>query len=197
MSQIFFTADTHFGHENIIKFCKRPFKSVKNMDNQILCNINNIVKKEDTLIHLGYFGFQNRNNLKSIKGQIIGKFILIAGNHDNNNLRNECEIQNIIMKLGKYNCYLIHDPNKINLTLLKIKKIDFVICGHVHEKWKHKWLKGNIPMINVGTDVWNFKPVSKSTILNYYNNLMKEKNKSIFILFLQKFRRKNEFTSKG
>ena len=29
---IFFTADTHFGHNNVIRFCDRPFSSAAEMD---------------------------------------------------------------------------------------------------------------------------------------------------------------------
>ncbi len=32
MQKIFFTADTHFGHENVIQFDKRPFASADEMD---------------------------------------------------------------------------------------------------------------------------------------------------------------------
>lgn len=32
---------------------------------------------------------------------------------------------------------------------------NWLLCGHIHEKWKTKE-----KMINVGVDVWDFKPVS-------------------------------------
>ena len=32
MGKVFFTADMHFGHENVIKFDKRPFETVEKMD---------------------------------------------------------------------------------------------------------------------------------------------------------------------
>ncbi len=32
----FFTADLHFGHANIIKYCKRPFTDVAAMDRALI-----------------------------------------------------------------------------------------------------------------------------------------------------------------
>ena len=29
---IYFTADTHFGHENVIRFCGRPYATAAEMD---------------------------------------------------------------------------------------------------------------------------------------------------------------------
>ncbi len=33
-----YTADPHFGHENILRFCQRPFRSTSEMDAAILAN---------------------------------------------------------------------------------------------------------------------------------------------------------------
>ncbi len=44
-----YTADPHFGHENILKFCKRPFKNTDEMDNAIIRNLWSCVQPEDEL----------------------------------------------------------------------------------------------------------------------------------------------------
>ena len=79
---IWFTADTHFGRADIIRYCHRPFASVEEMDETLLRNINDRVKPGDTLYHLGDFAFRNgrpaiyRDQIK------CRRLILIMGNHD-------------------------------------------------------------------------------------------------------------------
>jgi calcineurin-like phosphoesterase family protein len=49
MPNTWFTADFHFGHNNIIRYCNRPFRSVEEMDQTILERLNASVKPNDTL----------------------------------------------------------------------------------------------------------------------------------------------------
>ena len=53
MQKIFFTADTHFGHENVIQFDKRPFSSASEMDEEMIKRWNNKVGKGDLVYVLG------------------------------------------------------------------------------------------------------------------------------------------------
>lgn len=34
--KVFFTADLHFGHENVLRFDKRPFQTVAEMDEELI-----------------------------------------------------------------------------------------------------------------------------------------------------------------
>ncbi len=55
MPNIWFTADFHFGHSHIIRYCNRPFRSVAEMDQAILDRLNASVKVNDILYFLGDF----------------------------------------------------------------------------------------------------------------------------------------------
>lgn len=50
---IYFTADTHFGHENILKFCDRPLESVEAMNGALIAKWNRRVTGQDTVYILG------------------------------------------------------------------------------------------------------------------------------------------------
>lgn len=81
--KFFVIADTHFNHENIIKYCNRPFASVEEMDETMIKNWNETVSNKDTILHLGDFGLGNKEYIASIVKRLNGKKILIMGNHDN------------------------------------------------------------------------------------------------------------------
>ncbi len=40
MPDIWFTADFHLGHKNIIRYCNRPFETVEEMNQAILERLN-------------------------------------------------------------------------------------------------------------------------------------------------------------
>jgi calcineurin-like phosphoesterase family protein len=83
MSNMYVIADTHFSHARIIKIAGRPFHSVQEMDNTILENINRVVERNDTLIHLGDVGLCPKDKMQWCLAQIrCRNKILIMGNHD-------------------------------------------------------------------------------------------------------------------
>lgn len=84
--RIWFTSDTHFGHENILKFCKRPFKSIEEHDEALIKNWNDVMSKKDIVFHLGDFAFGDRKFVSKTVSRLNGKIWLILGNHDYKNI---------------------------------------------------------------------------------------------------------------
>src|SRR5262245_45539090 len=71
---IFFTSDTHFGHTNILKYCRRPFPDVQAMDEALIARWNATVGPDDVIYHLGDFTLDGeafaRRILFRLNGQI-------------------------------------------------------------------------------------------------------------------------------
>ena len=169
---IWLTADYHLGHFNIISYTNRPFNSLEQMNQTIISNHNERVKPGDLVIHNGDFCFKGTPGSKPGEGIIVtakewesqlnGKIIFIQGNHDKNNSA-KTPIQGMLVEMGGYKIWITHNPNNFN----KNYPINFV--GHVHDKWKFSSVetkdRGLVYLINVGIDVWNFRPVSINEIL--------------------------------
>ncbi len=85
MSQ-FFTADLHFGHNNVVNFKNtdgtkaRDFDTVQDMEDAMVQMHNEIVKPTDKVYMLGDIAF-NARGLDKVK-QMNGIKILVKGNHD-------------------------------------------------------------------------------------------------------------------
>jgi calcineurin-like phosphoesterase family protein len=84
MNEIFFIADTHFGHKRIIEFdltrAYRQFATIEEHDEELIRRWNTTVKPKDTVWHLGDFCFGKRN--LEIAGRLNGNKKLVMGNHD-------------------------------------------------------------------------------------------------------------------
>jgi len=78
----FFTSDEHYLHNNIIKYCNRPYKNKYDMTDAIISNHNEVVKSNDIVYHGGDFGFGSPKKLKEIIDKLNGRHIFIHGSHD-------------------------------------------------------------------------------------------------------------------
>lgn len=78
---IFFTADTHFGHANILKLCGRPFDTIEEMNEKMIDNWNDRVKGTDTVYIVGDMFFRC-SDAETILKRLKGKKRLVIGNHD-------------------------------------------------------------------------------------------------------------------
>jgi calcineurin-like phosphoesterase family protein len=172
IGRVWFTADPHFGHENIIRYCNRPYKNKYIMDEALIANWNADVRPDDMVIVGGDFSFETERYI----GRLNGKIILVKGNHDNKRCNRLFTgvVESLPIKLGEFNCLLRHIPivedgfyKKGQEPDFSIpKKYDFLITGHVHEKWK---VNGN--NVNIGVDQWDMKPIFIDDLIRFLRSL--------------------------
>ena len=115
--KVFFTSDLHFGHQNIIRFCNRPWKTTEEMDKALIENWNSVVGKNDIVFDLGDFAFAPNWRWKEILSQLNGKHYLILGNHDITRWPGDSIMelfegvyQQLILKIDGRFVYLNHYP---------------------------------------------------------------------------------------
>jgi len=172
---IYFTSDTHFGHENILKYCNRPFASVEDMNEKLCERWNSRVGPGDTVYHLGDFAMGQKHNVY-IRKKLNGKVILVKGNHDRSDTIMKDAgfdevVRNMTIDLDGYKIYMAHIPVHLpdptdrhydpSLVQQPPSYYDYFLCGHVHQQWKK-----NGKTINVGVDVSDYYPLTLQELLN-------------------------------
>ena len=80
---IYYISDTHFRDQAIFDKCKRPFQSLKEMEETIINNWNNKVNDEDIVYVLGDISKDDDSSSIEIFKRLKGHKHLIVGNHDN------------------------------------------------------------------------------------------------------------------
>jgi len=96
-------SDTHYGHDNIISHCSRPYVTIDEMDAALISLHNENVKKNDIVIHLGDFAFKISTEERiKIFNQLNGQFIFLHGNHDSVNFKAFLKTSKKVLFSGDY-----------------------------------------------------------------------------------------------
>ena len=162
---VFFIADTHFGHKNIIEMCDRPFESVEDMDDFIIESWNAKVLGNDTVYILGDM-FYRHGDPESVLKRLKGKKRLITGNHDDSWMKKvDCSKYFLsISRLaeasdGEHGLVLCHYP----LMTWNHPQRNYMIHGHIHNRTDMTFwhlIKDNPRLLNAGVDINGFWPVT-------------------------------------
>ena len=181
--RIFLIADLHLNHYNILKYCHRPFNyNVKKMNQIIINNWNNTIRKKDTVFFLGDFDnakheHVKESNIRYLLPRLNGEIHFIIGNHDR--YRGTGNILNVLIELEKEGkikslkenellryknkeFYLVHDPKNIPDDWK-----GWSICGHHHNNKlaEFPFIDGKNKRINVGVELINYQPLDIDKLL--------------------------------
>lgn len=162
--KVFFTADTHFYHKNVIRYCKRPFSSVEEMNEELINNWNKVVGPDDYIFHLGDFCFVGSDKFKSIIKRLNGHIILIRGNHDHVISKSmeksfEYVTYQMTIEIDKIKIYLNHYPFLTYAGPYK-NPPSYQLFGHVHNNKIGRLSLLHPTQYNVGVDTNDYTPIS-------------------------------------
>jgi len=156
MRKIFVISDTHFGHENILKFKDddggyiRGFSCVDEMNEVIVDNWNAVVRPQDIIYHLGDVFFSDGHK---VLNRLNGRKRLIAGNHDNlksKHLQNNFQKVMESRQFREFKCILTHRP----IIIPEDQRFIWNIHGHIHQNKPPTKFH-----INVSVEAVNYMPV--------------------------------------
>ena len=162
----FFTSDTHYYHNNIIRYCKRPYKNVGQMNEDLIDRWNRRVKPEDEIYHLGDVAMgSNADLVNNILSRLNGTKYLIRGNHD----------RKLVDRISK-SFEWVKDYYELKVQDDDMDLKQFIVLFHYPmETWNHShhgsWhlhghCHGTLPSgdhqarLDVGVDVHDMAPIS-------------------------------------
>ncbi len=167
---VWFTSDTHFGHENIIRFCNRPFINAAEMNAELIRRWRETVPDDGIIFHLGDFAHGSSRLWNDILNALPGHKYLILGNHDMKAIRQgfmshfELVTQQMTIRVGGQAIVLNHNPF---LCYGGSYRDVWQLFGHVHSGpashtgLDHPRLKMLFPrQYDVGVDNNDYRPIS-------------------------------------
>ncbi len=185
---IWFTADLHLGHRNIIRFCDRwslcgldpaeaashdkdrkpTTEDVARHDEQVLANINDCVGENDTLWILGDFSLSPARIAREYREQIHCRNVgLVRGNHD---LKSYDEFFDPVIDQG----IVRYQGRRMFLNHYPMRSWDgafhgaWHLYGHVHNRLAAEdAAEPNLLVKDVGLDACNYRPISFTELLAY------------------------------
>jgi len=159
---VFFTSDTHFGHGGALGLYRRPFASVAAMNEGLAERWNETVGFDDVVWHLGDFAIRQRPGVVAeLLARLNGRKHLVAGNND-----------------PPATAELAGWESVQPYAEMTVEGVSVVLCHYPFRSWRgmgkgwinlhghsHGRLKPLPQQFDVGVDVWDFRPVTLSEIL--------------------------------
>lgn len=152
-SNIWFIADTHFGHRNIIKYEKekRPFSSIEEHDEHLIQEWNKVVHKRDTVWHLGDFCF-GPENIGKVAPRLKGIKKLILGNHDCYDIAQYAVNFDQVYGAFHYKGFV--------LTHIPVHNMSTHLCGNIHGHLHSRVVEGSNNHICVSVEHTGLRPIN-------------------------------------
>lgn len=181
-TQRFWTSDLHLNHRNIIRYCNRPWADVQEMNDALVQRWNDTVPPEATVMVLGDVAMGHVEDGLALVHRLNGRKVLVAGNHDrfwrgaqdkhaarwrerytDAGFEIASDGEPLHTTVGGHPVVVSHFPYRGDShdhdRYVEHRPVDhgeWVVHGHVHDAWTVQDRQ-----VNVGVDVWDYRPVSE------------------------------------
>lgn len=183
---LYFTADMHLGSDWKVASLGRPFTCAEEHDEVLLNNINETCSESDTLLVVGdYINYSKRyksgyKKVFSDVSRIKCDVKLILGNNEKRLIKHEFRnkykpLEDLALSSGFKSVstsayvtlrgkkfYVVHEPVDIDRSV-------FNLFGHLH-----KDALITPYGINVGTDLWGFRPINEEQIFELIKRMKRK-----------------------
>ena len=161
--KVHFISDTHFDHRNILRYCNRPFNSIRQMNQTLVENWCNSVRKNEKVFFLGDMSYgKDRRPIDYWLGKLTGKISYIRGNHDKDIINHATVIHSHYgIKYNNYQFLLMHDPHRPN------GYDGWIIHGDKHNNnlKDYPFVNQKNKTVNVCTELVDYVPISLDRII--------------------------------
>ena len=144
MSTIRYIADWHWDHTNILRYDNRPWKTVREMDSELIRLWNETVAKDDIVYSLGDMVWSGKIDVwKDVLSQLNGQIFIVKGNHDETWILNELKDSGLITgwshqevvldpKLNGKSRYVVLNHSPMPFFVNMHHNNTYHLYGHVH-----------------------------------------------------------------
>lgn len=153
-------SDLHLSHANIIKYCRRPFATVEEMNNSLLQNCLSCVSPNDILLIGGDITIFNVIGANAILDAIPGYKINVLGNHDAQkdkllNLHVDETVACLEFTYLDQSVFVSHYP--VAEGVLEPRQVN--LHGHIHNNGLPKALGDGSRHINMSVEFTGYSPL--------------------------------------
>lgn len=171
--EYWFSSDLHFDHDNIIKFCNRPFKNSEEMNEALIEKHNARVKPEDHWTCLGDVTLARKTpqieRFVKLVQRLNGHKRLIGGNHDHFPVE-------VYLQAGFEKIYAMNMYDNLRFTHIPIHPGSMGMAagnvhGHIHDLASPEPVivtKNGVvtvkPYVNICVEMTDYQPITLGEI---------------------------------
>ena len=171
---IYFTADLHFFHDNVIKYANRHFSDAEEMNEVLISNWNKKISPDDEVYILGDVTMKGAAYASQVLSRLKGRKYLIKGNHDQ--FADQAEFDKSAFGWIRSYHELDYQNQRFILFHYPIEEWNGFYRGtvhlhghqHNHDDYNYSCLEKGFRRYDVGVDANNMSPVSVEELLTFF-----------------------------